>query len=125
VWAVERLHTFVYGSAFDLVTDHKVRAYWAVPKPKCRRALNVGVYACRHRFRIIHRPGKDNPADYLSRHTGTTYTDHDRSAKVAEDYINMVNHCAVPKTMSLDEIPDASRTDPTLQQLQRLIHDGR
>jgi len=87
--------------------------------------LNVGVYACRHRFRLIHRPGKDNPADYLSRHTGTTPTDHNRSAKVAEDYINMVTHCAVPKTMSLDEIPDASRTDPTLQQLQRLIHDGR
>jgi len=37
----------------------------------------------------------------------------------------MVTHCAVPKTMSLDEFQDATRADPTLQQLQRLIHDGR
>jgi len=60
---------------------------------------------------------------YLSPHTGDTPTDDDRSARVAEDYINMVTDCAVPKSMSLDEIREATRAD--LNQLQRMIHDSR
>jgi len=127
VWAVERLHTFVYGSAFDRVTDRQALES-ILGSPKARMPARIERWGLRlspYRFRVIHRPGKDNPADYLSRHTGATPTDHDRSAQVAEDYINMVTHCAVPKTMSLDETRDATRADPTLQQLQRLIHDGR
>ena len=127
VWTVERLHTFVYGSAFDLVTDHKaLESIFGSPKARMpARIERWGLRLSPYRFRVIHRPGKDNPADYLPRHTGATPTDHDRSAQVAEDYLNMVTHCAVPKTRSLDEIRDATRAGQTLQQLEHLIHDGR
>jgi len=127
VWAVERLHQFIFGSDFDLVTDHKALET-ILGSCKARMPARIERWGLRlspYRFRVIHRPGKSNPADYLSRHTGDTpSTDYDRSARVAEEYINMMTDCSVPKTMGLDEIREATRADPTLQQLQRMIHDS-
>ncbi len=71
VWACERLHLYVYGSEFDVITDNKaVELIFGNlnSKPKAiieRWALRLLPY----RFNVIHRPGKDNIADYLSRAT--------------------------------------------------------
>lgn len=124
---MERLHLFVYGSEFDLITDHKALET-ILGSCKARMPARIERWGLRlspYRFRVIHRPGKTNPADYLSRHTGDTPTDDNRSSRVAEDYINMVTDCSVPKTMTLSEIREATRADSTLQQLQRMIHNGR
>ena len=67
LWTVERLHTFVYGSAFDLVTDHKALES-IFGSPKARMPARIERWDLRlspYRFRVIDRPGKDNPADYF------------------------------------------------------------
>ena len=40
---------------------------------------------------------------------------------MAEDYIQYLSNHAVPKTMGLSEIQEATKADPTLQQLAQMI----
>jgi len=128
VWAVERLHQFLYGSEFDLVTDHRsLQFIYGNPRAKMpARVERWGLRLSPYQYRVVFKPGKNNPADYLSRHTSTeTPTEYDRTAQIAEEYINSVIHHAVPKSMTIDEIRAASLDDPTMQQLQSIIDAGR
>ena len=128
VWAVERLHQFLYGSEFDLVTDHRsLQFIYGNPRAKLpARVERWGLRLSPYRFRVVYKPGSQNPADYLLRHTSTEMpTEHDRTSQVAEEYINSVIHHAVPKSMTIDEIRAATQEDPILQQLQSIIHTGR
>ncbi len=68
VWAVEHFHLYIYGSHFTLVTDHKpleVIYGSASSKPSARIerwVLRLQPYT----FSVVYKPGKDNPADFLS-----------------------------------------------------------
>jgi len=91
------------------------------------RSTSAGLRLSPYRFRVVYKPGSQNPADYLSRHTSTEMpTQHDRTLQVAGvAYINSVIHHAVPKNMTIDEIRASTQDDPILQQLQSIIHTGR
>ena len=99
VWACERLHRYLYGCSFDLVTDHKpLEAIYG--NPRCKLSARMERWSIRlqpYDFRIIHKAGKDNPADYMSRHPVIDQrSNDDRSQKVSEEYINFVFSNAVP-----------------------------
>src|SRR6218665_1589320 len=73
-------------------------------------------------FRIIHKAGKDNPADYMSRHPMCDQgINDDRSQKVSEEYINFVISNAVPKAMTLEQIEEATASDVILQKIFKCI----
>ena len=127
VWACEKYHLYVYGKPFTVVTDHKsLERLYNDPKSKPparieRWALKLQPY----NFTVMYRSGKDNPADYMSRHPRITTQHSSREAKVAEEYINFVTTNAVPKALSVDEIKSATKADSTLQATIAAVRSGQ
>ena len=69
VWGCEHYDMYVRGSPhFTVITDHKaLENIWQKERPPLRIerwSLRLQPY----KFTIKYRPGKDNPADYMSRH---------------------------------------------------------
>ncbi len=107
VWGCEKFHLDLYGTEFKLFTDHKPLEFIYSPKgkppPRIERwALRLQPY----RFKVIHMPGKTNPADVLSRLPIRAQGPRERN--IAEEYINFIAERAVPKAMTLEEIAKAT-----------------
>jgi len=126
VWACERLHRFIFGSEFTLITDHKPlivllgQRNVKLSARMERWRLRLEPYA----YRIIYRPGKDNPADWMSRHPINDTESNDRSQTVADEYINFIIDNTVPKSMTAEEIRAATDADETLQQVIKHVERG-
>ena len=114
VWAIERLHIYLYGAKFCLYTDCKpIQLILGNrnSKPPTRIArwnLRIQDYD----FDVIHKKGIDNPSDFLSRHP----LPHDPSvaSERAEQFVNFFTQHAIPKAMTLDDISSASKADVTI-----------
>ena len=86
-WAVTRLHKYLFGCLFTIVTDHKALEYLFCPSraaPKAtsnmlqRWALDLSAY----NYTIEHKPGKRIPhADYLSRYSKFAEVENDDSVQ--------------------------------------------
>jgi hypothetical protein len=128
VWACEHLNIYVYGSTFKVFTDHKpLLALFnnARSKPSARIqgwALRLQPYT----FDLIYKPGKSNPADYLSRHVPATATpESSREQRLAESIVSYVSMHAAPKPLPLEEIQSATLADDTLQAVMSSLRDGK
>ena len=71
VWACKHLHIYVMGHPFIIYTDHKplVSLY---NNPRSKPPVRIECWTVRlqqYDVEVCYRPGKKNPADYLSRHT--------------------------------------------------------
>jgi hypothetical protein len=127
VWSCERFHIYVYGKPVTIYTDHKpLLGIFAKPSSKLPTRLE------RWKIRlqpympdIRYRPGKDNPADYLSRHPDKLQTCDSNEDMLTEQYVNFIAGHAVPKAMTLEEIAIATKGDPTLDAVKDLIRTGR
>ena len=121
VWAVEHFHLYIYGSHFTLITDHKpleVICGSASSKPSaCIEGwvLRLQPYT----FSVLYQQGKDNPADFLSRHP--TLESVSKHAVMADEYVNLLALSAVPKAMTMSEIRRATDADKALQSLLAAI----
>ena len=123
VWAIERLHIYLYGANFNLYTDCKpVELILGNKKSKPsarieRWNLRVQDYS----FKVIYTKGIDNPSDFLSRHTpqDTACT----TENSADQYISFLSSHAVPKAMTIEEIQAATKQDATLQKLVEIIRN--
>ncbi len=97
VWAVERLHLYLYGKRFTLYTDCKpVQLIFGNPKsqPPARiQRWNLRLQG--YEFDMIHTKGSHNPSDFLSRHT--TLKEPKRAEKMAEDYVISYVYMQFPK----------------------------
>jgi len=75
VWAVKRLHKFLYGKPFAIVTDHKALTYIFNPDKGINGTTTSMLtrWACtlsQYQYTIQHKAGKEIPtADYLSRYS--------------------------------------------------------
>ena len=70
VWGCEYFHLFIHGHKVSVVTDHKpVQLIWSNPSSKpSARIERWGLRLQPYDVEVVYRPGKDNPADYMSRH---------------------------------------------------------
>ena len=115
--AVEHFHLYIYGSHFTLITDHKpleVIYDSASSKPSARIERWV-LHLQSYTFSVVYKPGKDNPADFLSRHP--TLASTSQHAVMADEYVNLLALSAVPKAMTMSEIQRATDADKGLQSL--------
>ena len=120
VWGCEKFHLYLYGSTFNLITDHKALEL-IFRNPRSKPPARIERWLLRlqqYDFTVTYRPGDGNPADYLSRHLESNRP-HKRS--VAEEYVSYVAQHAVPKAMTLEEIISATRTDATLQAVKACL----
>ena len=75
-------------------------------------------------FKVIYRKESLNEADYLSRHPAVIEREQITSTS-AEEYVNYVTNCSVPKSMTLDEIKKATHNDPVLQKVKKCLKEGK
>jgi hypothetical protein len=125
IWACEHFDMYLRGAPhFRVVTDHKpLLSIWKRPKPPLR-IERWGLKLQPYKLEITYRPGKDNPADYMSRHPVESH-DASREEDMAEKYQHFVAQEATLKSMSLDEVKLATSGDKTLSKAIDLVRMGR
>ncbi|CAB4020398.1 Transposon Tf2-9 poly [Paramuricea clavata] len=124
VWAIERLHIYLYGGHFTLITDCKP-VELILNNPQSRPPARIERWNLRlqdYDFNVRYTKGLDNPSDFLSRHLPVNTTTDDRQFQtMADNYVCFLTQHAVPRAMTLPEIQQATMADSTLQILSNLI----
>ena len=126
VWGIEPFRMFLIGSRFDVITDHKaLEAIFNNPRSRPHTRIERRMMRLQPiNFKVIYRKGSLNEADYLSCHPITIAREEIASAS-AEDYVNYVTNFSVPKSMTLEEIKEATRDDPVLQKVRKCLKEGK
>jgi hypothetical protein len=108
VWGSEQFHLYLYGTTFDIHTNHKPLEiiYSPTSKPPAR-IERWGLRLQPYKFCVKYSPGIGNPADVLSRLPLPNATTNTR--KTAEKYVQ------------LSTIKEATNQDPVLQFLRECI----
>jgi len=126
-WAIMHFHLYVYGSEFKVITDHHPleplfnKALSNPPTKIERWILRLQAY----HFIVDYRPGKQNPADYLSRHPLHPGVKTSREESFTEEYFNFVVDGAILKTLTVEDILAATEADVDIQLCCKLIETGR
>ena len=124
VWACERLHMYLYGTDFEILTDHKPLEF--IYSKKSQPSARVSRWVLRlqpYHFTVRHIPGKENIADSLSRLTRNKASS-DLSSK-AEEYVRFVAEKATPQALSTREIERASDVDEELSNVRKCVQTGQ
>lgn len=125
VWACEHYNTYISGAPVTIVTDHQpLLGIWKKPNPPLR-IQRWGLRLQPYDIKLIYGPGKDNPADFMSRHPVTEQQPTSREEKVAEEYIHFVVRESTPKAISEAQVRQETSRDQTLQVVAKLINTGR
>ena len=123
VWGCEHFNLYLSGHRFHLITDHKPLIFNNFGllninnNPKSKPPSRIDRWALRlqaYDYKIIYRPGKNNPADYLSRHPETFSKISTDVSHIAEEYINFMVLESVPKSVTLKEIQLQTKNDSLL-----------
>ena len=120
VFTVERLRIFLCGTTFSVITDHKpLETLLCKPNVKLSARLErMRLRLAGYSYTIRYEPGRWNAADWMSRHPDDAEALKDKQQPNDDDvYVNFVANNAVPKSMTLDEIREATNADRTLQQV--------
>ena len=119
VWGCERMKLLLLGKEFTLITDNRaIELIFRNPKSKPpARIERWNLRLSDFRFKIEHRPGKYNLADYLSRHPiGRELEDSE-----TDDFIAFVSEPAIPKSISREELIKATEGDEVMKDLRSAI----
>ena len=121
VWACERFHVYVYGMKFVVETEHKPLE--VIYGPRSRPCARIERWVLRlqpYDFSVIHRPGRENIADPLSRllHRKVEPDNHQRCT---EEYVRFVAVSATPTALTTLEIEVASPDDEELKEVRKAI----
>ena len=128
-WARKRLHLYLIGIEFEILTDHKplVSVLGAKSKPPSARIERWLLQLQQYSYTITHIPGKANRADILSR---TPVPDDATTRYVAEDcvltddYVYSVALGTIPAALVPSDVKKASAEDETLQIVRECIESG-
>ncbi|XP_064475320.1 uncharacterized protein K02A2.6-like [Ornithodoros turicata] len=75
--------------------------------------------------RQAHIPGKENPADYLSRHPVPNRDDGPaRETVVVEEYVSFVLRAATPKALTVQDVEKAYKEDAQISLLVKALREG-
>ena len=125
VWACERFHTYLYGTKFLLITDHKPLEVLYSKKSNPPARIERWVLRMQEfDYTVKYKPGSENMADALSR---LIYRDHQQGRRienVAEEYVRFVAQTATPKAMTTREVEEHSHHDKELSDVRQCILVG-
>ena len=123
VWGCLRLSLYLVGRKFKIYTDNKALTLILnnpLSKPPARiRGWELRI--AHFDMELVHIQGKGNIADFLSRHP---LKEHKDEYDDSEAYINQVIDFAVPKSVTREELCQASIDDPVLTKLRGMIKSG-
>ena len=123
VRGLEKFHLYLYGTTFDLFTDHKpLEVIYSPTSEPPARIEHWGLRLLPYTFHLQHSPGATNPADMLSR-LPLPNTVH-RERNIAEEYVHYITCNAISKAMTLTQIQQATDQDSVLQRVYQSIVSG-
>jgi hypothetical protein len=126
LFALTKKHLYLHGmKEFTVCTDHKplVPLYSQYRKEMTARVERHKIaLQGKYNFRVIWAAGKDNPADYNSRHPGQSSID--QAAVEAELAVSAVVVDAIPDALTIQQIALATEADPTLRLLKQAVQKG-
>jgi len=128
VWACEHYHRYIYGAPnFDLITDHQpLQMIYGNPRAKLpARIERWGLRLMPYSFKVVHCQGRQNPTDYCSRHPNPSTKCSERTAKITEEYINLIFDTAMPPALNTDMIKHHTMNDQVLQRILKLIQSNK
>ena len=109
-----------------MITDDKPLEF-IFNNPKSRPPAMIERWALRlqpYKFKVIHKAGKTNPAEYMSRHPQSVCSSVITDDVDTEMHVRFIATYAVPKAMNLKEVKTETANDPLLQHLIRVFHSG-
>ena len=126
LFSLEKNHLYLHGlKHFTVCTDHKplVTLY-----SQYRKEISARVH--RHKlalqgkynFTVVWEAGKDNPADYNSRHPGRSTVDE--AATDTEIGVCAVVVDAIPDAVTLQQVVEATEKDLKLHLLKQAVNIG-
>ena len=123
VYGVEHFHLYIHGAPFSVITDHK--PLLGIKKKRTPTTARIERYRLRlmpYDFQLIYKPGRDenNPADFISRHPQTA----PKRENAGEEYVAFLTRHAIPKSMTQQEVRDATHEDPQLQRVMTAVQSG-
>ena len=127
VWGCERLWIYLLGKHFIIETDNRaVKLIFANTKsPPPARIERLALRLSQFDYEIVHRPGKTNVADYFSRHPVKAkrdeFLEEVRASTENERYINLIIASSLPKSLSIEDVREATKRDPELQALGQFL----
>ena len=130
-FAIKRNYIYLYGlTDFTVITDHKpllalYNSYRADMPPRIHtQKLNLQGY----NFKLKHEAGKDNPTNYMSRHTSgtptTTEQKEHKEAELVDTHVNVIIRDNLPAAVTLEQMRAATAKDPQLQVLTTAVQRG-
>ena len=125
VWACERFHTYLYGTKFLLITDHKPLE--VLYSKKSNPPAHIERWVLRMQefdYTVKYKPGSENIADALSRLICRDHQQGRRIENVAEEYVRFVAQTATPKAMTTREVEEHSHHDKELSDVRQCIRVG-
>lgn len=124
VWACERLHPYVYGRKFDLVTDHKpLEVIYSQRSKPCARIERWVLRLQPYDYHVVHIAGKQNIADSLSRLLSER-SQNEIHEHESEEYVRFIAVNATPVALTTREVEEASAIDPELPEVRKAIENG-
>lgn len=117
VWGCEKFHIYLYAKEFEVITDNKaVELIFGKPtsKPKARIerwCLRLMPY----KFKVTHKPGLGNIADFLSRNPEKDMKTSRVDVNIADRYVNMIASSSIPRAISKKEFLNAIEQDTKLK----------
>ena len=72
-------------------------------------------------YTVQHIKGSENPADILSRQPLKYHQEVSDEEMIAEGFVNHIVANSIPKAMTISEIVEESKQDPTLRAIEEAI----
>ena len=119
---------YLAGACFKVVTEHKpLEAICSNSNSKPPvRIERWSMYLQEFNFAVEYRPGKNNPADYMSRHPVHVQeeTTHYKEQKQTEEVVNSIVRRNVPESLLVEEVREATINDPVLLEIMDIVQKG-
>ena len=111
---------------FEVITDHKplVSLHNNPRRPGPFRVERMRLKLQGFSSKVVYQSGKDNPADYTSRHPlPLSYSSKQelKNSAELEAHVNWVVTNGIPPTLTLEEIHSATYSDPILKAIYDAI----
>lgn len=119
VSSVEHFRVFA-GRKFTIKTDHKpLVSILQNPRAKLSARLErLSLRLQQYDYEVEHISGKDNPADFLSRHAhDDEMMPQTKEGRATQEYVCFLSRVAVPKAITMTEVETAYAEDPLMQKL--------
>ena len=125
VWAVDKLHIYLYRKHFHAFVYHQPLKHISKPRSKLNAKLfRWQLHLQNYNFTVHYQKGFSAP-DFLSRIRHEEGSNNVYYKSLTKDYCNFILSQAIPKTLSLAEIQEHTKLDNTLNLVVQALKSNK